>query len=296
MREWGKPQQQQASTSPGGKSQQLQGKGSQAYSKPVGFVKAEDAGAATGSLSTGLKTDEELEKERREARRRDEELSFKDRERRYEPRERARIAALERTIARQNAIKEAEERDRVEMQARLDVWDDDESDELYYVDRARWRQTRSRRLVAEEAADGESRAYEEREAENLRIESEKFLARQMEDMQALAEEQRKAGMLLDDGAPVKLNVSLLGPAPVNKLEPHAQKEVVKGAAAVFGQEEEEEEGGIKKRKVPLVKLDFSAAEGEKAKERLETIKQSVPHDKETLFKAKVRWDGLTDEV
>ncbi|KAI5984796.1 hypothetical protein F5J12DRAFT_936523 [Pisolithus orientalis] len=284
MREWGKPQQQQASTSPGGKSQQPQGKGSQ--------------GPPTGSLSTGLRTDEELEKERREARRRDEELSFKDRERRYEPRERARIAALERTIARQNAIKEAEERDRVEMQARLDVWDDDESDEAVLRRQvrhsARWRQTRSRRLVAEEAADGESRAYEEREAENLRIESEKFLARQMEDMQALAEEQRKAGMLLDDGAPVKLNVSLLGPAPVNKLEPHAQKEVVKGAAAVFGQEEEEEEGGIKKRKVPLVKLDFSAAEGEKAKERLETIKQSVPHDKETLFKAKVRWDGLTD--
>ena len=57
------------------------------------------------------------------------------RERRYEPRERARIAALERAIARQTAINEAEERDRVEMQARLDVWDDDESDELFYVDR-----------------------------------------------------------------------------------------------------------------------------------------------------------------
>ncbi|KAI6107139.1 hypothetical protein EDD16DRAFT_630907 [Pisolithus croceorrhizus] len=288
MREWGKPQQQQSSTSPSGKGQQPQGKGGQNYSKPVGFVKAEDAGAATGALSAGLKTDEELEKERREARRRDEELSFKDRERRYEPRERARIAALERTIARQNAIKEAEERDRLEMQQRLDVWDDDESDELFYVDRARWRQARARRLVAEEAADGESRAYEEREAENLRIESEKFLARQMEDLQALAEEQRKAGMLLDDGAPVKLNVSL-NPAPV-KME-SSQKE---GKAAVFGQEEEEEDGGIKKRKAPLVKLDFSAAEGEKAKERLEMIKQSVPHDKETLFKAKVRWDGLTD--
>lgn len=32
-------------------------------------------------------------------------------------------------------MKEAEERDRVEMRARLDVWDDDESDELYYTDR-----------------------------------------------------------------------------------------------------------------------------------------------------------------
>jgi hypothetical protein len=30
----------------------------------------------------------------------------------------------------------------------------------------------------------------------------------MDEMQALAEEQRKAGLLLDDGAPVKLNVSL----------------------------------------------------------------------------------------
>ena len=57
------------------------------------------------------------------------------RERRYEPRERARIQALERTLARQRAMKEAEERDRVEMKSRLHVWDDDESDELFYTDR-----------------------------------------------------------------------------------------------------------------------------------------------------------------
>jgi len=111
----------------------------------------------------------------------------------------------------------------------------------------------------------------------------------MEDMQALAEEQRKAGMLLDDGAPVKLSMSI-APGPV-KAEA-APKDV---KTAVFGQEEEEEED-IKKRKVPLVKLDFSAAEGDKAKERLQTIKESVPHDKETLFKAKVRWDGLNDSM
>ncbi|KAG8214940.1 hypothetical protein J3R82DRAFT_10130 [Butyriboletus roseoflavus] len=291
-RDWGKPQSQQPSQSMPGKGQQTQGKGPQGYSKHVGFVKAEDAGAATGALderSKGSKTDEEMERDRKDARRRDEEVSFKDRERRYEPRERARIAALERSIARQNAIKEAEERDRVEMQARLDVWDDDESDELFYVDRARWRQSRARRVVAEEAADAESRAYEEREAENLRIESEKFLARQMEDMQALAEEQRNAGLLLDDGAPVKLNMSITPGLVKAEAAPKDAK------AAVFGQEEEEEED-IKKRKVPLVKLDFSAAEGEKAKERLQTIKESVPHDKETLFKAKVRWDGLNDSM
>jgi RNA-binding protein 25 len=130
--------------------------------------------------------------------------------------------------------------------------------------------------------------YEEREAENLRRESEAFLARQMEDLHALADEQRKAGMLLDDGAPVKLNVSI---APTGEQKAPAP---ASGAKVVFNAEEEEEEAA-RRRKVPLVKLDFSIAEGsEKAKERLEKIKSTVPRDKEMLFKAKVRWDGLTD--
>lgn len=153
--------------------------------------------------------------------------------------------------------------------------------------RQRWRNARARRLASERAADAESRAYEEREAENLRRESEAFLARQMEDMQALQDEQRKAGMLLEDGAPVKLNVSI---APVVLKEAPANAPAAK---VVFTAEDDEEEAA-RKRKAPLVKLDFSAAEGEKAQERLEKIKASVPSDKETLFKAKVRWDGVTD--
>jgi len=110
----------------------------------------------------------------------------------------------------------------------------------------------------------------------------------MDEMQALAEEQRKAGLLLDDGAPVRLNVSIAGPT-MKENQPSGKEK-----AAVFTQDDEEEDG-IKKRRVPLVKLDFSVAEsGEQTRERLERIRQSVPHDKETLFKAKVRWDGLTD--
>ena len=152
----------------------------------------------------------------------------------------------------------------------------------------RWRHLRQRRLEAEEDADEKSRRFEEQEAENLRRESEDFLARQMDEMQALAEEQRKAGLLLDDGAPVRLNVSIAGPSAKEKEPPAKEK------ATVFAHDEEEEDG-MKKRRAPLVKLDFSVAEtGEQVKERLERIRQSVPHDKETLFKAKVRWDGLTD--
>ena len=144
-------------------------------------------------------------------------------------------------------------------------------------------------MEQEEAADLKSRQYEEEEAENLRRESEDFLARQMDEMQALAEEQRKAGLLLDDGAPVRLNVAL--PAGGHQ---HKDKEGAQAKAAVFGQEEEEEEAA-KRRKVPLVKLDFSVTETtEKAQERLEKIRTEVPKDKDTLFKRKVRWDGVTE--
>lgn len=62
-------------------------------------------------------------------------VRHQQRERRYEPRERVRIQTLERTLARERAVKEAENRDRIEMRSRLDIWDDDESDELFYTDR-----------------------------------------------------------------------------------------------------------------------------------------------------------------
>ena len=44
---------------------------------------------------------------------------------------------------------------KIEMRTRLDVWDDDESDELFYIDRVR-------RLEAEEAADAKSRSRRRR--------------------------------------------------------------------------------------------------------------------------------------
>ncbi|KAK7448884.1 hypothetical protein VKT23_001385 [Stygiomarasmius scandens] len=284
-REWGRPQQSPTPSQPS-----RYGKGSM-----TGFVKAEERSTseeATPTPAKRAKTDLELEEERQESRRKEEERSFRDRERRYEPRERARITALERQLAREKDMKHAEEKDRIEMRERLAIWDDDESDESFYVDRTRWRASRARRLEQELTSDGKSRKFEEQEAENLRRESEAFLARQMDEMQALADEQRKAGLLLDDGAPVKLNVSL-AQAPTKEASGPAKPD----KATVFSQEEEEEEEATKRRKVPLVKLDFSVAEtGEKLKERLENIRQSVPHDKESLFKAKVRWDGLSDTV
>lgn len=118
----------------------------------------------------------------------------------------------------------------------------------------------------------------------------------MDEMNALADEQRKAGLLLDDGAPVKLNVSINVATAAGKSADAtvAAAAGAGGAGGMFGQDDEEEEMS-KRRKANLVKLDFSVAEsGEKAKERLGKIRESVPKDKDTLFKAKVRWDGISD--
>lgn len=77
MREWGKPQNQiQGSPQPG----KAVGKGPQSYDKPVGFVKAGESPVPDEKNLAGKtnKSDEELELERKEARRRDEEASFRD--------------------------------------------------------------------------------------------------------------------------------------------------------------------------------------------------------------------------
>ena len=77
MREWGRPQNQiQGSPQPG----KAVGNGPQSYDKPVGFVKAGEGPTSDGRNLVGKtsKTDEELEAERRETRRRDEEASFRD--------------------------------------------------------------------------------------------------------------------------------------------------------------------------------------------------------------------------
>lgn len=230
------------------------------------------------------------------------------RERRYEPRERQRIAAIERTLARERVVKDSEERDRTIMKASLDAWDDDESDELFYTDRARWRARRAQVVAGENTQDEASRNLELREAEHLRLESERFLARQMDDMRSLAEEQRKAGLLLvgEDAGPLRLNMSMgigepisaSGPTPSTAGPSEAEVALAKKrvAAPVFGDiDDEEDEGYGRKRRKGLVKLDFGINDGAEAnKERLNKLKEGISKDRDVLFKFKVRWEALSD--
>ncbi|GJJ12950.1 hypothetical protein Clacol_007197 [Clathrus columnatus] len=281
---------------PSGPKGKGSGPGPQGYSKAPAFVQSQSQSQSHQIESE--KTDEQKEQDRKDARARDENESFKDRERRYEPRERQRIANLERTIQREKMQREGEARDKIEMHARLDVWDDDESDELFYTDRARWRSQRRRHLSQEESADRQSRDLELTEAEHLRRESELFLARQMEDMRALQEEQRKAGLLLDDGAPVRLNVSLTSAGAKSEAAPAAPGAPGAAAPLAFGQgDDEEEELNARKRRQNLSKVDFAPTDSsEKVQQRLEKIKGSIPSDKETLWKVKVRWDAVNESL
>ena len=77
MREWGKPQNQIQGSPQSGKAV---GKGPQSYDKPIGFVKAGESPVSDerGLAGRTNKSDEELEAERKEARRKDEEASFRD--------------------------------------------------------------------------------------------------------------------------------------------------------------------------------------------------------------------------
>ncbi|CAE6407483.1 unnamed protein product, partial [Rhizoctonia solani] len=75
---------------------------------------------------------------------------------------------------------------------------------------------------------------------------------------------RKAGLLLDDGAPVRLAISAV---EKKEKEEEEEKKVVAKPVAVFGQEKEEETAG-RRRRENLVKLDFEAAERERLVVRL----------------------------
>jgi len=104
----------------------------------------------------------------------------------------------------------------------------------------------------------------------------------------LADEQRKAGLLLDDTVHLKLSIAATAPKVEVKTEakPEPRKLVM--------EEDEEDDGGRKKR--GLVKLDFDAmGRGGKRVEKLETLKGRVlSMDADSILKAKLNWLALND--
>lgn len=96
------------------------------------------------------------------------------------------------------------------------------------------------------------------------------MARQTHELRALADEQRKAGLLLDDANPVRLASSA-----IEKGE-NEEKPVQKAAPKVVFGVEDEEELGLKRRRGRLIKLDFKAVERERPIAGSRTILNEVP--------------------
>jgi len=251
----------------------------QSSSRPVGFVRAgQMAGAKQGTLSTSSSradvtvalTDEEEEKLREDRRKRINHLEFKDRERRWETRERNRAQTNQREQQRDRAIKEEEARLRHQTKMRLANWDDeiemDRGKELFYSNRSKWRSIRRTFRQREEKSDRIDEELENEQLEAIRKESEDFLNRQAEMIAKMQDENRKAGLLqLDEGGkPIQLTFGGFGVNPNGSgkaghptggalgLQPISLKKEPKVPGGLLGNGDDDDDGFKKKRAlIPL---------------------------------------------
>ncbi|GAA5829467.1 hypothetical protein JCM11251_005061 [Rhodosporidiobolus azoricus] len=181
----------------------------QSYNKPVNFVAGGGSSGEVGELD-----DIKRERERAEREARQQEAIFRDRERRFEARERARIQAWEREMARERNVAEQEERDRAFMGERLATWDDDREAERgresFYIDRVRWRAQRKPLRAREAEADDRDRAVEQQQLAAIERQSDSFLSQHAD---LFASSAPPSGPAADSSAPGAVKVENASPAP-----------------------------------------------------------------------------------
>lgn len=143
---------------------------------------------------------------------------------------------------------------------------------------------------------------EDAELKALEAESEDFLKQQAAELASMEEQQRKKGLLTEDAAPVKLNLSMPAaklPAPEPKEEKPAP--VVSKPGVTLG-DEEEEEAAVAKKKRTFVKLDYEQIQAEtgipdeaevaKQKARLLDISKQLPSSTRSIFAGRVDWEAV----
>ncbi|KAL7423581.1 hypothetical protein Q5752_001161 [Cryptotrichosporon argae] len=295
-RQWGAPG--PKPDSPAGQAQNR--RDPQGYAEPVAFVRPETV-AGKGESE---RTDEEDEEMRRAARLRERDLALRDRERRVEARERQRIENLNREAASRKQQADAEERNRRHMAEMLAEWDDDEKAdrgrELFYSDRTEWRAQRQQRRAREHQDDVRDRHLEEEEIKAIERESEEFLQKQAAELAELEEKQRRAGLLTEDAAPIKLAIAPVAEAAAEvKPKAEAKPAPAPRPGVSFGDDEDEDEGAIKVKRT-FVKLEYTGGttELDEAEQRarrnakLLEIRKALPTDKRGVFGARVDWAAV----
>lgn len=234
-------------------------------------------------------TDEETERRRREKHERDVENAYRHREKRFENRENAQLREYEKDVKRERDEDDRLARDRVYWLERLSNWDDDvemeKEEELYYLDRSRWRKMRENIRRRDHERDEEDKRREMQE-----IEDEKH---RLEEEERIRKESKILNREADDGKialkPTKLNFNI-----------SIKKNTLGGI------DEDDEEENRKKRRV-LVPLDYSDIEKRQypdeeemtTEERTAMVKRlidSIPSSQNELWNYRVRWEELDENL
>lgn len=255
--------------------------------------------------------DELEEKRRKELKQRDDERRTQEALSAYSQRERSRLAHWNHIIDDRSIDDQRREKQESHFLQRSESWNQtaEETRELFYVDRQRWRRARGPQLRREMEEDERDAVREVEEAKRVEEETKKFLAIQEEEMRKHMEEQRRAGVLLADGAgmqPLKLKVNADAAAsgPSAGSGQAVGTAAGPGATSGFKMDLDEEDGdkasgasGLRRIKVNLSD-GMSTAERQAAieKKRLEVRKSLEGLDRVDLYAQSVKWDWVDERL
>lgn len=289
----------------------------QSYRRPVDFHAAGTYDAKADAALEPEEVDEIEEKQRQERKKAAAQAASVDAERAYMIRERQRLAHWEKEQHRQRAETEKWQHDGVAMLRRYEDWNDDAATrkELFYTDRPRWRQFRTSARRREEEADERDRAAEAEEMVRAQQETEKFLALQAAEMAKLTQQQRAAGVLVQEAgalAPIKLTFATAtkadgaadttaGVAASTPNGTSAQNGAAGGGVAavkpgttVLG-EAEEDESSKRTGRLTHIKLDSDLSPQDKAR-KLAQLTESLPKTSGELFAQSPQWEYVDEQL
>lgn len=256
----------------------------QSYQRPIGFVASSQA-----QEENDLPTDERdsREEERRQLREKDAAMrESQEAERRFMAIEKSRLAHWERELEKQRTIQEKREQKARAMRKLAETWNQlrEMEQDMFYVDRNRWRSLRKRMREREEEEDEADRKLQLEEEERARIETEQFLAQQAEDMAAFEKEQRAAGVLIPTEG-VHVPLKLKRAAGANAMDDQTSLSHVQ--AGVLGSTEDD--GDIAKaKKGKLAHIDLTDEETKRTK-----ILQGLPDVRDKLLALQPVWENLS---
>ena len=142
------------------------------------------------------------------------------------------------------------------------------------------------------------RQLEEDERKAFEQESEEFLKKQLAEMAELEQKQRKAGLLTEDAAPIKLAI---GRALPEHKEEKPDIGPVKARPSIMLDGDDEEEDPANKKKRTLVKLEYDQGPGLTEAEKVATrnaklldIRSQVPKEKKRLWAMSIEWAAMNE--